>query len=247
MPRITASRYTVNAGWDNAAHLDEKTKATMLAATPPWMRGARTKGIPSKGAGAIYPVETSTIKVDPFPIPHDWPRGFGMDVGWNWTVACFFAKDENADVLYLYTEHYMGQEKPIIHAQGIKARGAWIPGWIDPAANGRNQFDGEKLIDEYRSLGLKLTNADNEVEAGLAKVWQMLAFGKLKVFSTCMYWLSEYEHYRRDEKGKIVKKNDHAMDATRYFINSGLQGMKRKPADRILHDTYSSATDTSGY
>lgn len=248
MPQISPTRYTVNAGWDSAPHLDERTKAAMLAATPPWMRGARTKGIPSKGAGAIYPLETSTIKVDPFPIPNDWPRGYGMDVGWNWTVAAFFAHDRNTDTLYLYGEHYRGQEKPYVHAEAIKARGAWIPGVIDPAANGRSQDDGEKLIDTYRAHGLKVTAADNDVESGLVAIWQKLAFGNLKVFSSCMYWFSEFEHYRRDEKGKIVKKNDHLMDATRYFINSGIPLMKVKPADQIQADTFgNSATDTSGY
>jgi hypothetical protein len=31
-------------------------------------------------------------------------------------------------------------------------------------------------------------------------------------------WLSEFRIYRRDEKGKIVKQNDHLMDATRYGL-----------------------------
>ena len=29
--------------------------------------------------------------------------------------------------------------------------------------------------------------------------------------------------YRRDEKGKIVKQNDHVLDATRYLVMSGLK------------------------
>lgn len=248
MPQVSPSKYTVSAGWRDAPHIDPKTREQMLAATPPWMRAARSEGTPSKGAGAIYPIETSLIKVKPFQIPHNWPRGFGMDVGWNWTVAMFFAHDVNAAIYYLYTEHYMGQEKPIVHAQAIKARGAWIPGWIDPAANGRSQDDGERLIDQYRDQGLKIQPADNAIDTGIINIWQKLAFGQLKVFETCQYWLSEYEHYRRDEKGKIVKKNDHAMDATRYFFNSGTGGMKVKPADVMLRDTFGeSATDSSGY
>jgi hypothetical protein len=34
--------------------------------------------------------------------------------------------------------------------------GDWIPGLIDPAANGRNQVDGYQLIQMYRNLGLAL-------------------------------------------------------------------------------------------
>jgi len=247
---ITPSRYVVNAGWNDAPHLDARTKKQMLDATPAWMRGARAEGLPSKGAGAIYPVDRKIYAIKPFAIPHDWPRSYGMDVGWNRTCAEFFAYDGNSDTYYLYAEHYMGQEKPVVHATAIKARGAWIPGFIDPASHGRSQDDGISLMAQYVEHGLKLTHADNDIESGILKLWQMLTFGKLKVFETCMYWLSEIEHYRRDENGKIIKKNDHAMDASRYWVNSGSNPkvMKRKPAGQLLVDHGgTSGSDSSGY
>ncbi len=49
-----------------------------------------------------------------------------------------------------------------------------------------------------------------------------MSTGSLKVFSSCQSWLQEYRLYRRDEDGKIVKENDHLMDATRYLVMSGL-------------------------
>ena len=52
--------------------------------------------------------------------------------------------------------------------------------------------------------------------------WLRLSTGRLKVFRTLQSWLAEYRLYRRDEKGAVVKKDDHLMDATRYFIVSGL-------------------------
>ena len=86
----------------------------------------------------------------------------------------------------------------------------------------RGQRDGEQLLQNYVDLGLLLTKADNGVEAGLFDVWQRLSTGRLKVFRTLQSWLSEYRLYRRDEKGAVVKKDDHLMDATRYFVVSGL-------------------------
>ena len=41
-----------------------------------------------------------------------------------------------------------------------------------------------------------------------------------KVFTTLMHWRKEFRLYRRDEKGKIVKENDHLMDAKRYLVNT---------------------------
>lgn len=222
MPEISHSRYLVQAGWDDVPHLDADTKRELLASTQPYLRDARSKGIPSLGAGAIYPVAESEIMVEPFAIPAYWPRAYGLDVGWNRTAAIWGAHDTNTDTVYLYAEHYRGQAEPSTHSTAIRARGDWVPGAIDPAARGRSQRDGEQLLQNYLDLGLKLTKADNAVDAGIDDVWMRLATGRLKVFRTCLNWWAEYRLYRRDEKGKIVKANDHLMDATRYLIRTGL-------------------------
>src|SRR5207249_3837328 len=78
-----------------------------------------------------------------------------------------------------------------------------------------------------------LIAADNAVEAGLYAAWSRLSTGRLKVFKNVLpNWLAEYRIYRRDEKGKVVKENDHLMDATRYLIMSGLAIAQQRPADR---------------
>ena len=45
--------------------------------------------------------------------------------------------------------------------------------------------------------------------------------GRFKIFNTCRDLLTEFRLYRRDEKGRIVKKDDHGMDAMRYWWNTG--------------------------
>ena len=184
----------------------------MYESIPPYQRDARSKGIPQLGSGAIYPVPESEITVQDFPIPTHFRRGYGFDVGWNRTAAIFGALDIDSDVLYLYSEHYRGQAEPSVHAAAIKARGAWIPGRIDPAARGRGQRDGEQLLKDYKELGLDIMPAVNAREAGLYKVWMRLSTGRLKVFASCQSWLGEFRIYRRDEKGHIVKESDHLMD-----------------------------------
>lgn len=214
MPEISPSKYVVQAGWQDVPHIDEQAQAELLASTPPWLREARTKGEPSMGAGAIYPIPIADIEVKPFSIGRFWKRGYALDVGWNKTAALWGAQDPADGTIFLYTEHYQGQQLPMVHAAAIRARGAWIQGCIDPAARGRSQRDGEKLMDEYRSepCNLKLVPAINEVQTGLEQVWQALALGRLKIFSTLQYFKTEYRVYRRDETGKLVKKNDHLMD-----------------------------------
>lgn len=249
MTAVSPSKYMVNAGWGDVAHLDEKTRADLERETPPHLRKARMEGIPSLGSGAIYPVEEEVFKIAPFSLPAYWPRSYGMDVGWNKTAAVWQAHDREEDVVYLYAEHYRGQAEPSIHAEAIKARGAWIPGVIDPASNGSSQINGERLIVQYQALGLILTKAENSVDAGILEVWQRLSTGRLKVFSTMNNWFAEYRLYRRDENGKIVKKFDHLMDATRYGIISGLKRGVIRPAQRISseHSSGMVADQLGGY
>ena len=111
----------------------------------------------------------------------------------------------------------------------IKAMGEWIPGMIDPAANGRSQVDGRQLIQLYLDLGLILDQAPNAVEAGIYEVWTRLTSGRLRVFSSLRHWFTEYRMYRRDAKGRVVKKNDHLMDATRYNAAPGTAWMQQAP------------------
>jgi hypothetical protein len=232
--RITDSRALITCGWDDVPHLDEKTKRELLEATPPHLRDARSKGTPSLGAGAIYPIPESEITVPFMPIPDYWPRAYAMDPGWNRTAAIWGAWDPNDWTLYLYAEHYRGQAEPGIHAEAIKARGAWINGVIDPASRGSSQKDGEALFDLYEQYGLRLSKADNSVEVGLDATWAALSSGRMKVMAHLQHWFAEYRLYRRDEHGKIIKKNDHLMDCTRYLVRSGRPVAQVRPAPANL-------------
>lgn len=216
------SKLVVSATWDDVPHLTKEQKDELWSAIPPYQRDARSKGIPQLGSGAIYPVPESDILVDPFQMPIYWPRAYGFDVGWNRTAAVWGAHDRDTDTVYLYNEHYRGQAEPSVHAAAIRARGDWMHGAIDPASRGRGQKDGEQLLQNYIDLGLLLSKAENGVEAGLFDVFERLSTGRLKVFRTLQNWLAEYRLYRRDEKGAVVKVNDHLMDASRYLIVSGL-------------------------
>lgn len=233
MPEVSSSKYLVNAGWDDVPHLPEDVKEGLLSETPEFLRDARTKGIPSLGSGAIYPIQESLITCQPFKVPDYWPRAFALDVGWNKTACIWGALDRDTGTTYLYAEHYRGKVEPVIHASAIKARGDWIPGVIDPASRGRQQGDGQRLMIQYQQEGLDIKPSENSVEAGLLAVWQALSNGTLKVFTSLLNFLAEYRLYRRDEKGAIVKEFDHLMDALRYLILSGMKRAKTKPVTAI--------------
>lgn len=227
------SKAYVALNWSNCPHLSAEQIEATLESIPPWQRDMRRTGIPSFGSGAIYPIPESEITCTPFQIPAHWPRVYGFDVGWNVNAAVFAALDSANGTVYVYHEVYLGKKEPSIVAAAIKSQGAWVPGVIDPASSGSGQRDGKKLIVEYRDEhGLDLEPADNAVVTGLTRVWERLSTGQLKIFSTCTKLLGEYRLYRRDEKGNIVNSPDHALDALRYLVMSGLERAKVEPTAR---------------
>lgn len=215
------SRATITIGWDDVPWLDDQTKAEILASTPPHLRATVSRGVPTIGSGAVYPIPLEKVVCDPFPIPHYYKRLYGMDVGGQNTAAVFGALDPDSDVLYIYDE-YMAGGVPELHAAAIKrTAGDWMNGAIDPSSQQSNQFDLDKLIREYRRLGLRVRPADNTVGDGIHRVWSRLELGKLKFFTPATPKLqNEYLIYRRDTKQRIVKEHDHLLDALRYLVGA---------------------------
>jgi len=226
-PKSESSRAAVSIAMDDAPWLDDAAINEVLASTPIHLRATVRNGTPSLGSGAVYPIpledivlkQSDVAKLRPLP-PH-WKYLYGMDVGWNKTAVVFLAKDPDTDTIYVTDEHYQGQQQPEVHAARIHQKGGdWMHGVIDPASRGRSQDDGTQLIRIYRALGLKVRLADNAVESGIYNVWSRLSAGTLKFFPNTPGLQNEYLLYRRDDNGKVVKQNDHALDALRYGINT---------------------------
>jgi phage terminase large subunit-like protein len=226
-----SSRFIVNITWEDAPHLTEKDKREILDACLPHERDARSKGIPAIGSGRVYPLPEEDLLVADFPIPDYFFRAGAFDPGWNNTAAVWGAYDGDNDIWYLYSEYKRQQAEPVVHASSILSRGDWIPFVGDPASRASSQKDGEKLIDEYNRLKLKLSIADNAVEAGILDVYTRMTTGRLKIFKSLSMLLEEFRIYRRDKNGKIVKDRDHLMDCIRYLIRSGRQVAKQVPTD----------------
>lgn len=66
--------------------------------------------------------------------------------------------------------------------------------------------------------------ADNDVEAGLDMMLNKMVRREFWVSERCHGFLREVWDYRRDEVGRIVKKDDHYIDADRYGIFSHASG-----------------------
>ena len=222
------ARYIISAGWAHSPHLDKEEMQSIIDSTPPHLVEARSQGKPTLGSGSVYPINESQFVVQDVELKDNWRRWYAMDFGWHNTAALWFAHDTNADVIYIYDAYKQGKKEPELHAAHIMYRDIKKPpiklrGVCDPAGRIGSQRDGTKMLKIFRDCGLDLVPADNDVESGIVAVWSRLSSGKLKVIwnSNTEEFLKEYRKYRRDDNGKIVKKDDHLMDCLRYGVISG--------------------------
>ena len=231
MPEISPSKYLVTAGWRDVPHLDEKTQAELLAATPVYLRKARSEGIPALGSGAIFPVPEESITCDPIQIPTHWAQIIGIDFGWDHpTAAANLAWDRDMDVIYVTAAYKRSEATPAIHALAIKPWGDWKPVAWPHDGNQHDKGSGRALKQQYKDQGLAMLDdqathapdpgqpegtGGNGVEAGLMEMLDRMQSGRWKVFKTCTDWLEEYRLYHRKD-GVIVKEFDDVISASRY-------------------------------
>jgi hypothetical protein len=77
------------------------------------------------------------------------------------------------------------------------------------------------------------------VEAGLLAVWNRMVTGRFKVFKSLLPFFEEFRLYRRNDKGRIVKENDHLMDCMRYLVLSGMKRAVSMPEyDSMVQQRY---------
>lgn len=85
--------------------------------------------------------------------------------------------------------------------------------------------------------------ANNDVLDGIRHTASCLSDGTIKVNDCCRRTIQEYGLYTWDDKAaehgedRPIKENDHAMDATRYFVNTKGIWRKKKPYQPILYRT----------
>lgn len=232
------SRYVCNIGWDEVPHLSKTEKDELYSAIPAYQRKARTAGIPILGSGVIYPFDESRIKVEPFDIPKHWKRCFGLDsdAGAGYTAIAFLAWDVDTQTIYVHKDYKSESKSKNDHVEAIRAHGTkdapfWLPGVGDASGLLVTAEDSFQVIELYKEAGVDIELPDKAVEAGILDLYNLMNVGRFKVFSSCNDWFSEFRMYHRKD-GRIVKSNDHVMDATRYGVRSGLARAKTKPVKK---------------
>lgn len=184
--------------------------------------------------GMVYP-EFIKCVVEPRDIGRDWKRVASADFGLrDPTVMLMGAIDPLTGILYIYDEHYKEGEAVNFHALRMKQMLDAVPhGYMlyppvgDPSGKQRSKSDLRSLFDHYREYGIFFQAGDNRIDSGVAKVYNYIRMGKVKIFSSCYNTIREGVSYKYKtpelaaEKNlgeKPIDKDNHAMDCLRYMI-----------------------------
>jgi PBSX family phage terminase large subunit len=77
--------------------------------------------------------------------------------------------------------------------------------------------------------GFEVQKGYNKVPEGIAKTQQMIEQGLIKIHKSCENFLIEISSYKyKPGTDKVIKENDHAMDAMRYFVMSRVHAQPRQ-------------------
>jgi PBSX family phage terminase large subunit len=202
---------------DNREHLPEDYITDILDALPEKQKARFRDGAWVKAEGVVYEHFEESMILRPDELPEQFDRfAAGQDFGLTTTNVKIGIRENRVYVLADYGAYNMTTKS---FNEELAARG-WFshnredidfPVYCDPA--------GGERIQEITN-GIK---ANNSVESGIDYISAKIERGQFFVCERCTGVLSEIWDYSRDEAGKIVKVNDHYLDALRYAVFSDAQ------------------------
>ena len=219
--------YLQTATWDDAPHLTEEIKRSLLAMYPVYQRDMRSKGVPLMGSGLIFEHDAKQISCRRFVIPDHWYLINGMDFGWDHPQAHVqLAIDPDTATVYVTQAWKASKKQPFEAWKVIKQWAKDVPTAWPHDGNQHEKGSAKQQKDYYEDEGWIMLpshacwpDGGNGVEAGLMKLNELMMTGKFKVFDDLHEVLEEIREYHRKPTAAglsvIVKVKDDILDAIR--------------------------------
>jgi hypothetical protein len=165
-------------------------------------------------------------------ISSEWKRIAGVHLKEEGDIAAIWlAHDKDADVIHVYDACTFRLEVLPVIAEGLNARGRWIP----VAWDSESKAMSDKLLDR----GCNMLRDPNENSPAVAEVisreiWERMRTGRFKVDKRLKNWTDEFSAFQR-ENSKVPTRTFPLMAATRHAMSQltyarRLQSTKSKPA-----------------
>ena len=232
----------INVSMFDNPHLSEEAIAELLEGLNDEEKEIRGKGTYIAIGGLVFKYYNADEHILPAKVPPaSWTHYISLDSGFNNPTAVMWhavAPDETVvtyDEIYV-TEHTVDMVSELIHQKERHYREQYgiVPFLkiADPAIRQRSVVTGLSIQIEYAQKGHNFAlGQTRSVDAGLDKMNNYLRLNKWFITENCPNLQKEMRKYRRDQyatsklreknnkKETPLKKDDHAIDSTRYFFS----------------------------
>lgn len=244
-------RAYIHASWKDNPTLSEEKKDMMrkLLMHNPEKIAIAEHGKPISSSSLVFNIPrakwikpSSEIKINKY-----WKFLNGFDVGINDATAIVYgAIDKDRDIIYIYDVYKKNGLRPSEHTNTIKNRhDLQISRFINPlsilheidrSANnrwaGETPHDIDTIAKQYRRFGFNIKLARRLMKdfkhATISEIYERAYSGRFFIADHCTALIDELAILKYDEKGRIVKGDDHAIDAMLYFV-SNIQDARSLP------------------
>lgn len=222
--------YYTTSGWNDNPFLDDKEIKDMEKTYPKYMIPCLRDGTPLFGVGKVFPFDVRQEMVcDSFEVPDYWRWIVGIDPAatshgtWG---GCVLAWDCDTDTVYLVREYLKTGLTLVEHSDNIVKRllpFSKVPIICDYAGGGEDsetRLSAMNYLKQRIRLNIYEAEKVNKAkEVAVDTILERHRQGRFVIFNTCESALSQFNEYVRGEDGKIMKKNDHIIDACFYALN----------------------------
>lgn len=260
--------FYIKSSWSDNPGLTEEEKELMRISCPPWQLEAREHGTPIFGHGKVFTMAEKEIFIKKRDLPQDFYSNaeyiYGLDPasssGGTWGFVLLARYD---NIIYVIKDYKKSDLTPIEHGDNIfQIIPEWNPiGIHDYAGAGEDLHTKTSTIDFLKNkFGFRMSPAvktKGTKTNTIDKIFILNRSGKFKIVEDeCPNLIEEWRGYARDEKGKIIKENDHTIDALLYALNlidsaESERNINWKSLQyseyTYLRDTYSESFHREGY
>ena len=232
--------------WSDNPFLDKREIERVSASLDESELAMRRYGRFSVSEGAVYrEFDPSRDVVEPFDFPKEWQENVSIDPGLRNPLACLFFAVDWDGVIYVVGEWYEAGREVGYHADKIldladkldwkRGSDGRLHALIDSAAGQRTLSGSKSVAELFFEHGIAVdTRVNKELWSGIARVKQYFAEGRIKIFSCCDNLIRELKSYWWGTGDSPVKKDDHALDALRYFVMSRPQPARRENGELTI-------------
>ena len=144
-----------------------------------------------------------------------WKRIAGIHVQKGGDIAAvWLALEPNTDLIKVYDACLFKSEVPVVIAEGLNARGRWIPiAWEKGA---------KEISDQLLDRGCNMTYESNDdsdwtAETVTRDIWERMRTQRFQADKRLKNWADEFKTFSRDEQ-KIPRDSFPLMSATRHAV-----------------------------